>query len=132
MRCAVLADRHHGLREAIRGLLEGIFDVIVMVTDEPSLMAAVERMQADVALVDLSVSEHSGLHMLHRLRTRFPHATLIAMSGSSEPRLICAASKAGADAFVSKMAIATELIPMIEALAPSRQDARTERENDGC
>ena len=37
IQCVLLADRHHGLTERIRGLLETMFDAVVMVADEPSL-----------------------------------------------------------------------------------------------
>ena len=30
-RCVLLADRHHGLSEGVRGLLETVFEVVVMV-----------------------------------------------------------------------------------------------------
>ena len=136
MRCAVLADRHHGLSEAIRGLLEEAFEVIVMVADEQSLVGALEKMQADIAVVDLSVSQASGLHMLNRLRTRFPSLKLVAMSGSSESGLVRATYLAGADGFVSKIEIVTELIPVIETIVPAGDaggtDPATGRGEGGC
>ena len=33
VRCVLLADRHHGLTEGVRGLLETSFDAVVMVAD---------------------------------------------------------------------------------------------------
>jgi len=35
--CVLLADRHHGLSEGVRGLFETAFDAVVMVADETSL-----------------------------------------------------------------------------------------------
>ena len=32
--CVLLADRHHGLSEGVRGLLETAFDYVYMVGDE--------------------------------------------------------------------------------------------------
>ena len=36
--CVLLADRHHGLTEGVRGLLETAFGTVVMVADEASLL----------------------------------------------------------------------------------------------
>ncbi|MDH5315762.1 MAG: hypothetical protein OEW44_04725, partial [Gemmatimonadota bacterium] len=55
--CVLLGDRHHGLTEGIRGLLETAFDVVIMVADEASLMAGAERIRPDVAVVDLSLAQ---------------------------------------------------------------------------
>ena len=52
--CVLLADRHHGLTEGVRGLLESSFDAVVMVADETSLFQSAEQLQPAVAIVDLS------------------------------------------------------------------------------
>jgi hypothetical protein len=36
--CVLLTDRHHGLTEGVRGLLETAFGSVVMVADEASLL----------------------------------------------------------------------------------------------
>jgi hypothetical protein len=38
--CVLLADRHHGLTEGVRGLLETAFGTVLMVADEASLREA--------------------------------------------------------------------------------------------
>jgi DNA-binding NarL/FixJ family response regulator len=114
IRCALLGDRHHGLSEGIRGLLQTRFDVVVMVADEPSLMEALGRLDADLAVVDLALSGEDGLQLLQRLRERFPGLKLIAISVHGEPGVSQAALRAGADAFVAKSAIATRLLPAVE------------------
>ena len=48
--CVLLADRHHGLTEGIRGLLETLFDAVVMVADEPSLQESAVRLQPSAAV----------------------------------------------------------------------------------
>jgi len=49
--CVLLADRHHGLTEGVRGLLETAFGTVVMVVDEASLLEGASRLRPDVALV---------------------------------------------------------------------------------
>ena len=67
VRCVVLADRHHGLTEGVRGLLETSFDAVVMVADEASLIESAKRLQPMVAVVDLSLTPGDSLHWLKRL-----------------------------------------------------------------
>ena len=49
--CVLLADRHHGLTEGVRGLLETAFGTVVMVADEASLLEGASRLRPDVAVV---------------------------------------------------------------------------------
>jgi len=60
--CVLLADRHHGLTEGVRGLLETLFHTVVMVADEASLTETAARLQPEVAVVDLSLARESSLH----------------------------------------------------------------------
>ena len=53
--CVLLADRHHGLTEGVRGLLATAFGSVVMVADEASLIEGAGRLHPDMAIVDLSL-----------------------------------------------------------------------------
>jgi two-component system secretion response regulator SsrB len=86
-----------------------------MVADELSLFEAIERMKADLAVVDLSLTRGNGLKLISQLRLRFPDVKLIAISVHDEPSVGRAALQAGADNFVVKRAIATDLIPAVDA-----------------
>ena len=60
VRCALVAEPHHHLAAGVRGLLEPMFEVIVMVAEEASLVDALARMDATVAIVDLSLDSGDG------------------------------------------------------------------------
>jgi DNA-binding NarL/FixJ family response regulator len=121
--CVLLADRHHGLTEGVRGLLETTFGTVVMVADEASLLEGASRLQPDVAIVDLSLAQDSGLGWLRALRKRSPELKVIVLSVHDEQSVRLAAMEAGADAFVLKRAIATDLLP---AVARVRGDSTDE------
>lgn len=53
IKCVLLADRHHGLSEGLRSLLETIFEAVVMVADEHSLFETARRLRPTLAVVDL-------------------------------------------------------------------------------
>ena len=115
-RCVLLADRHHGLTEGVRGLLEALFDTVVMVADRPSLLESARRLQPEVAVVDLSLTRDASLSWLTELRERAPNLKVIVLSVHDEPAVRRAAMDAGADGFVLKRALATELLTTIESV----------------
>jgi two-component system secretion response regulator SsrB len=114
-KCVLLADRHHGLTEGVRGLLETVFDTVVMVADERSLIESAGRLQPTLALADLGLARDSNLLWLQRLRKRCPGLKIILLSVHDEPSIHRAALEAGADRVVLKRALATELLPAIDA-----------------
>jgi two-component system secretion response regulator SsrB len=114
--CVLLADRHHGLTEGVRGLLETAFGTVVMVADEASLLDGAARLRPDLAVVDLSLARASGLDWLRALRQRCPDLKVIVLSVHDEESVRSAAIEAGADAFVLKRAIVTDLLPAVEAV----------------
>lgn len=112
--CVLLADRHHGLTEGVRGLLETVFDSVVMVADEASLLEGAGRLRPDVAVVDLALSHDRKLVWLQSLRRRCPHLKVVVLSVHDDPIVREVAREAGADAFVLKRAIVTDLLPAID------------------
>jgi DNA-binding NarL/FixJ family response regulator len=125
--CVLLADRHHGLAEGVRGLLATAFGTVVMVADEASLLEGAARLQPDVAIVDLSLARDSGLRWLQALRQRCPELKVIVLSVHDEESVRRAAMQAGADAFVVKRAIVTDLLAAVDAV---RQGLRADVSSD--
>jgi DNA-binding NarL/FixJ family response regulator len=117
--CVLLADRHHGLTEGVRGLLTAAFGTVVMVADEASLLEGASRIRPDVAVVDISLAQDSGLGWLRMLRTTCPDVKVIVISVHDEECIRRAAMEAGADAFVLKRAIATDLLDAVESVRGS-------------
>ena len=120
--CVLLADRHHDLTEGVRGLLETAFGTVVMVADEASLLEGASRLRPDVAVVDVSLARDNGLDWLRALRQRCPELKVIVLSVHDEQTVRRAAIEAGADAFVLKRAIVTDLLPAVELVAGAPTD----------
>lgn len=112
--CVLLADRHHGLTEGVRGLLETVFGTVVMVADERSLIDGANRLQPDVAVVDLSLARNNGLSWIAAVRSSCPNIKLIVLSVHDEQSVRQAVISAGADAFVLKREIASKLMDTID------------------
>lgn len=114
--CVLLADRHHGLTEAVRRLLETSFATVVMVADKTSLLEGAARLRPDMAIVDLSLAQDSGLGWIRDLGSRCLDLKVIVLSVHDEQCVRQAAMEAGADAFVLKRAIATDLLIAVDRL----------------
>ena len=114
--CVLLAGRHYGLAEGIRGLLETAFEVVVMVADEASLFESAKRLPATVAVLDVSLAGEGGFRMLRRLHEAEPALKLIVISAHDQSSVGQSALDAGADAFVLQRTIATDLLPAVDAV----------------
>jgi DNA-binding NarL/FixJ family response regulator len=120
-RCVLLADRHHGLTEGMRGMLETTFNVVVMVADEDSLVESAKRLQPTVAVVDLSLLGGDSLRWVKWLRALCPTVKLILLSVHDEASVCRAAMAAGADGFVFKRAVVTQLLTAVDEVLAGRR-----------
>lgn len=123
--CVLLADRHIGLTEGVRGLLESLFGAVVMVADANSLQQTARRLRPEVAVVDLSLTRDSTLHWLRDLRESCPEVKVVVISIHDEPRVRQAVMAGGADGFVLKRSIASDLLPAIDSLLSRGSGDRT-------
>ena len=114
--CVLLADSHQGLTEGVRGLLATVFGTVVMVADETSLVEGAGRLQPEFVVVDLSLARNKGLGWLNKLRAHCPALKVVVLSINDEPAVRSAAMAAGADAFVLKRSIATDLLAAIASV----------------
>ena len=120
-RCVLLADAHHGLCDGMRGLLSTMFETVVMVADEGSLLEGARRLQSDLAVIDLALSRDKPLDLVRLLRSRFPGMKMIIVSVHDESSVSRSVLAAGADAFVTKRAIATDLLAAADAVLAGMQ-----------
>lgn len=117
----IVADRHHTMLGGIHALLGVVFDAVVMVADDRSLVEAVERMHPELVIVDLSLpSDADDLNVAHRLAGARPDLRIIVLSVHDEPAAVRQTLAAGAAAFVLKRSAATDLIPAVHDVLQGR------------
>jgi DNA-binding NarL/FixJ family response regulator len=119
--CVLLAGRHQGLAEGIRGLLETAFQVVVMVANETSLFESAKRLPASLAVLDASLVGKGGFRVLRQLRETAPTLKLIVISAHDQSSVGQLAFNAGADAFVLQRAISTDLLPAVDAVRAGKR-----------
>jgi DNA-binding NarL/FixJ family response regulator len=119
--CVLLADRHHGLRDSVRGLLETEFETVFMVADEASLVEGAGRLRPTVVVLDLSLSAGGLGGLLGRIAERSPGSKVLMLTVHDEPSVADAALAAGANAVVLKRSLATDLMPAVDALLAGKR-----------
>ncbi len=112
----LLADGHPNMIEGIRGLLETLFQCVVMVADGDSLFDAVETIKPDLVVVDFSLSCNDEPHIGRQLRRRFPALKFIVLSVHDDPSVVYEAMAGGAKGYVLKRTAGTDLIPAAETV----------------
>jgi len=109
----LLADSHSTMLEGIRGLLETMFETVVMVADEESLLEATAKLEPDLVVADLSLPVSEGGNVARRLKNRHPELKIIILSVHDEPTAVKEALAAGALGFVLKRSAVTDLVPAV-------------------
>jgi DNA-binding NarL/FixJ family response regulator len=120
-KCVLLADRHHRLSEGVRGLLETTFSNVFVVADQASLVEGAQWLSPALVIVDVSLAQGDIADLLQAIRDRTPDTKVLLLSVHEEPTAVQAALLAGADGLVIKRAIATDLMPAVDALLAGRR-----------
>ena len=110
----LLADSHLNMLGAAHSLLDALFETVLMVADERSLMEAVTTLKPDLVVVDLSLPSEGETHTARRLMERHPDLRLIVLSVHDEPTVVGQILRASVAGFVLKRSAATDLIPAVK------------------
>jgi DNA-binding NarL/FixJ family response regulator len=119
MTTIVLADDHHLVRQALRRLLETTITCTVVgeASDGQQAIELVTRLQPDLLILDMAMPTVSGLEVLQAIRSAGLPTRVVVVSVYSQERYIQTAYRAGAAAYVSKEALADELINVVCRIA---------------
>lgn len=119
-RCLV-ADDHPAVLLAVAGYLaEHGFEVVGPVDDGARAVAAAEREQPDLALVDYRMPHGGGADLVGRLKTVSPGTQVAVYTAEADRPLVAAAFAAGASAVVLKEAPLADLVRALQAILHGR------------
>jgi DNA-binding NarL/FixJ family response regulator len=114
--CVLVADSHLEMLGAVRSLLHDLFETVVMVADEASLLAAIPRLRPDLVVVDLSLPVAGNRNVAAQCGEMFPSLGVIVLSVHDEGDAAAAAMRTGARGYVLKRTAATDLDAAISAV----------------
>jgi DNA-binding NarL/FixJ family response regulator len=99
-----IVDDHPLVREGLTNLINGQDDLIVCgeAKDSAQTINGMVKARPDVALIDISLENESGLELVKQLRSQFPQVALIILSMHDEGLYAERALRAGARGYVMK------------------------------
>ena len=112
----LLADRNPALVESIRDLLETMFDTVVMVSDENSLIETLNRFGPDLVIVDLEMPVTRVQNVASLLNQYNPEQKFIVLINHKGSELIDICKSSGALGCILKHSSADNLIKAVEAV----------------
>ena len=109
----LIADDHTLVAEGLAKILEGDFDVVATVQNGSDLVKAAEQYYPDLALIDVSMPELTGVEAARKLVELVPHCKVICVTMHSNPEFVREAFRAGASGYVLKRSAGAELLEAI-------------------
>ena len=110
----LLIDDHAIVREGFKRLIESSpgFLVVAEARNADEALSALERVSADIAVVDISLGDgaSSGLDLIALLRDLMHGLRCVVLSMHDDPGLVVRALERGASGYFSKAVAAEELI----------------------
>jgi DNA-binding NarL/FixJ family response regulator len=100
----LLVDDHPILRQGLGQLINQESDMAVCgeAEDSPKAFSAVEELQPDVAIVDISLRGGNGIELIKNLKARYPNLAMIVLSMHDESLYAERALRAGALGYIMK------------------------------
>ncbi len=112
----LLADDHRVVAEGIARIVADAFDVIDIHEDGESLVQAAISAEVDIIVADVAMPRMSGLKALKALRAQGSCIPFVCLSMHSEPAIVTAAMRAGANGYVLKSNAGRDLLLALETV----------------
>ncbi len=119
-RCVILADSHQNALEGIRGLLETMFETVLMVADRKSLFEAIDKVGPDLVVVDLSLKVSGEFNIAREINNHNPELKFIILSLHDESVAVEDVLSAGASGYILKQSVGSELFAAVESVLEGR------------
>jgi DNA-binding NarL/FixJ family response regulator len=119
----VLADDHVVVRQGLRALLEAEpdFAIVAEAADGLEVADLVERLKADVLVLDLMLPGLNGLEVTRQVQQRWPQTRIVILSMYANEAYVLEALRNGAAAYVLKEASAADLVHAIREVMAGRR-----------
>jgi DNA-binding NarL/FixJ family response regulator len=103
-RCVFIVDDHPLVREGLTNLINGQSDLVVCgeARNSAESIEGIAKALPDVAIIDISLTNESGLELIKNLVKQFPQVAVIVLSMHDEALYAERALRAGARGYVMK------------------------------
>lgn len=119
----VVAEDHALVRQGISMLLQsaGEFELVAETARGSDVEVLVQFHKPDLLLLDLALSDSSGIEVARRVRRVAPGVRILVVTGNVYPGSVANAFGAGANGFVLKHEHGSELLDAIHTVMSGRQ-----------
>ncbi|HKZ85783.1 MAG TPA: response regulator transcription factor [Anaerolineae bacterium] len=116
----LIVDDDQGFRRVVKRLLEAERELSVVgeAGDGEEAVRLARELRSDVVLMDIAMPRLDGLEATRRIKAEQSDAKVIILTIHGEEGYRRAAGASGADAFLLKKTLLTELLPTIRGIAP--------------
>jgi DNA-binding NarL/FixJ family response regulator len=110
-----VVDDHPLVREGLTNLINGQPDLVIcgQAEDSATVIAGFAKARPDVALIDISLKNESGLELVKNLHNQFPSVALVVLSMHDEALYAERALRAGARGYVMKRETSKSILTCI-------------------
>jgi two-component system, NarL family, response regulator LiaR len=114
----MLAEDHALVRQGTRRILEdsGRITVVAEAADGEEAVAAVERCDPDVAIIDIGMPRLNGIEATRRIKAAHPHVGVLALTVHDDDQYVFALLDAGAAGYLLKDVEGAHLVDAVEAV----------------
>ncbi|HEX4213702.1 MAG TPA: response regulator transcription factor [Candidatus Dormibacteraeota bacterium] len=115
----MLVDDHEVVRDGLRALLQPMSDIEV-VAEAGSIREALvqaERTQPDVVVMDVRLTDGSGIEATREIRARRPSTRVLMLTSFADDEALFASIMAGASGYVLKQLRGSELLHAIRTVS---------------
>ncbi len=119
----LIADDHAIVREGVKQILADTGDIIVAGEAEngSDAIKLARNKDADVLLLDISMSDRSGIDVLKHIKKESPKLAVLMLSMHREDQYAIRSLKAGAAGYLNKQSAPAELVDAIRLVASGRK-----------
>ena len=117
----LLADDHSLMLAGLRRLVEETCDVVGAVEDGRALVEAVQQLEPDLIVLDISMPLLNGIDAARQIKKLSPSAKLIFLTMHTSPSYVTEAFHVGASGYLLKRSAPMELPLAIEAVLKGQQ-----------
>ncbi|MFO0773751.1 MAG: response regulator transcription factor [Nitrospiraceae bacterium] len=112
----IIADDHVLVAQGIQRILEASAQVVKIVADGRALLQAVQELNPDIVVVDISLPLLNGLDAARQIKKSHPKTKLLVLTMHDERTFVVEAFQVGVSGYVLKQSVANEVQQAVETV----------------
>ena len=118
MKTVLIADDHPIMLSGVESLIAGAnYNVVARITDGKEVLAAIDALRPEIALLDISMPGMTGIEILRSLRAKNASAKVVLLTAQLDDDALLEAMRLEADGIVLKNGGERSLLDCLEKVA---------------